>query len=115
MTESDSAIRTVDLDAAADELLAEAAASDARRASRSLLHRDVQRAVLIALSRGAELSEHESPPSATFHVVRGRARLHSDDEEWVVEAGEWVPIPSDRHAVDALTDCVILLTVSLGR
>ena len=33
--------------------------------------------------------------------------------DWVVDAGGIVPIPAERHGVEALTDCVILLTVSL--
>jgi len=68
----------------------------------------------MALGEGGELGEHDSPAAATFHVLQGRARLHAgEDAEWVVGAGCLVEIPAERHAVTALTDCLILLTVSL--
>jgi len=83
-------------------------------ASRLVIGGTVQRAVLMALTAGASLGEHESPPAATFHVLSGRARLYAAGAaEWVVAAGQVVAIPPNRHAVEALEDSIILLTVAL--
>lgn len=86
------------------------------RASTMLVHGDRQRAVLIGLTAGSALSEHEAPPAATLQMVLGRARLYvtgGEEGEWLLEQGDLTPIPQSRHAVDALTDCVLLLTISL--
>ena len=79
-----------------------------------------QRVVLIAMTAGTALAEHTSPPAASFQVLEGSARLYSAESaaegtrpEWVVDAGQIVRIPDERHGVEALTDCAILLTVSL--
>ena len=79
-----------------------------------------QRVVLIAMTAGTALAEHKSPPAASFQLVEGSARLYSAEPtpdgtlpEWVVDTGQVVRIPDERHGVEALTDCVILLTVSL--
>jgi quercetin dioxygenase-like cupin family protein len=93
-----------------------AAAREARNghASQLLIGGEHQRAVLMALVGGAQLSDHESPPAATLHVVLGSARLYAvDGPEWTVHTGQLVAIPPQRHGVVALEDCVILLTVAL--
>jgi quercetin dioxygenase-like cupin family protein len=79
-----------------------------------------QRVVLIAMTAGTALAEHKSPPAASFQLVEGSARLYSAEPtpegtlpDWVVDAGQIVRIPDERHGVEAMTDCVVLLTVSL--
>lgn len=69
------------------------------------------RETVIALLSGRELSEHESPGEATLQVLRGRVRLSSGDDTWVGGLGEHVIIPDARHALLALEDAVVLLTV----
>ncbi|KGN37806.1 hypothetical protein [Knoellia subterranea] len=106
---------TVDLVAAGASLL-EAARSQANgHASTLVVGGTAQRAVLMALTAGSALGEHDSPPAATFQVVTGSARLYAvDGPSWTVRTGEVVAIPSARHGVEALEDCVILLTVALA-
>lgn len=94
-------------------LLVQAGEARAGRASRSLLHGEHQRTVLIALKSGEEMAEHESPLAATLHCIIGKVRLTAGETEWLVDTGELVPIPPERHAVAALSDAVVLLTVSL--
>ena len=106
----------VNLTEAGHALLAMARGTDNGHASQLLIGGSRQRAVLMALTGGAGLNEHESPPAATFQVVSGTARLYAvDGPSWVVAAGQLVTIPATRHGVEALEDCVILLTVSLGQ
>ena len=105
----------LDLGTVGDELLEQARAQSNGHASRLVVGGSVQRAVLMALTSGSQLSDHESPPAATFQVVRGSARLRgADGFQLVVGQGQVVSIPPHRHGVDALDDCVILLTVALG-
>jgi quercetin dioxygenase-like cupin family protein len=105
----------LDLHRAGSELLDQARSQSNGHASRLLVGGSAQRAVLMALTEGAELGEHESPAAATFQVVIGSARLYAaGGASWTVRAGEVVAIPEDRHGAQALEDCVILLTVALG-
>jgi quercetin dioxygenase-like cupin family protein len=71
------------------------------------------RATVIALASGAELAEHESPPAATLQMISGEARLHTAGQAWLLHDGEVVAIPPERHALSAITDAVVLLTVAL--
>ena len=105
----------VDVAQAGQALLDQARGTSNGHASRLVVGGSAQRAVLMALTAGSRLSEHESPPAATFHVVAGAARLYAvDGPELSVRAGEVVAIPGERHGVEALDDCIILLTVALG-
>ena len=104
-----------DLGALGDALLERARTDLQRKASQSVIHGDLQRAVLMAILAGGGLAEHASPPAATLHVLRGRVRLYAGTEhEWFVSAGEVVAIPPERHAVDSLDDSLFLLTVALS-
>jgi len=101
------------LNTLADELLATAASSHARRAGAGVYAEPggVLRQVVTALLAGAELAEHEAPPEATLQVLRGSVRLNAPDRSWELGAGELIAIPQARHSVQALEDSVFLLTV----
>ena len=102
------AIYSGDLDFAAAQ-----ARADARgKASAPVLKSERQRALLVALTAGAGLAEHSSPPAASLHVLSGRFRLYAGDVEWICGPGQLVAIPPERHAVDCLEDGVFLLTVT---
>jgi quercetin dioxygenase-like cupin family protein len=103
----------VDLPALADETLAEARGQHSRRAARTLVAGAAQRATLIALADGAELTEHNAPPAATLYVVTGQVRLYTHDQEWLLRGGELAHIPAKRHGLQAMTDAAVLLTVAL--
>jgi len=97
-------------------LLEQARTESSGRASVMLVHGDRQRAVLIGLTAGSVLAEHDAPAAATLQLVLGHARLYVAEEdrvEWLLEEGDLVPIPQRRHGVDALSDSVLLLTVAL--
>lgn len=69
------------------------------------------RQTLLALLHGQQLSEHESPGEATLQVLEGRVRLSSTSASVDATAGDLVPIPPERHALAALEDAVVLLSV----
>lgn len=104
----------ISLGEAAEAAIEEARASRHGRGTRVLWTGPFQRLVIVGLTQGAQLSEHTSPPAASFQVISGTALLRAgDDAEWHVSAGEVAAIPRERHTVDAVTDCAFLLTVSL--
>lgn len=70
------------------------------------------RQTVIALLAGRRLDEHESPGEATLHVLLGSVRLTAGDAAQDAAAGDLVVIPPERHAVEALEDSVMLLTVA---
>lgn len=103
----------VDLHATADALLAQARADARGKATAPVLKGPRQKAMLVAMTSGAGLAEHSSPPAAVLQVLSGRFRLHVPGAaEWVCGAGQLVAIPPERHAVDCLDDGAFLLTIT---
>ncbi|MEU4782199.1 cupin domain-containing protein [Micromonospora sp. NPDC023633] len=98
----------------ADERLAAAREADSGRSARSLHPgRDRRlRQTLLALRGGRSLDEHDSPGEATLQVLVGQVRLVAGDESWEGDAGDLVVIPPVRHALHAVTDAAVLLTVT---
>ena len=65
----------------------------------------------MALAENRSLDEHENPGEATLQVLRGRVRLSSGEQTWEGGPGSYAVIPTGRHALEALTNCAVLLTV----
>jgi quercetin dioxygenase-like cupin family protein len=97
----------------AESLIADLPHHPAGRTARTILTGTVMRAVVIALRDGARMSEHDSPSGATLQVLTGRVTLRSGEREWTLDAGQLVPVPPQRHSVEAHADSAILLTVAL--
>jgi quercetin dioxygenase-like cupin family protein len=70
------------------------------------------RQTLIALAGGAHLQDHESPGEASLQVLQGEVRVTADADTWTGLAGDYLVLPSERHALEAVTDAVVLLTVA---
>ena len=97
------------------ELLGQAREAASRRAAHTVHggHEHALRQTLIALVGGSGLAEHDAPDEATLQVVTGRVRFRTQDGGSAeLAAGDLLTIPAQRHAVDALEDSVLLLTVS---
>lgn len=97
----------------ADEQLEAARAATSARSALTI-HGGSARALretVIALASGHELAEHDSPGEATLQVLRGSVRLTSGQDAWEGGVGEHVIIPDARHALVALEDSAVLLTV----
>jgi quercetin dioxygenase-like cupin family protein len=75
-------------------------------------HARTLRQTLIALIAGRRLDEHENPGEATLQVLHGRIRLTSGTVASEGAAGDLLTIPDARHALEALEDAVVLLTVA---
>ncbi len=102
------------LDTLARHHLDLAAAASAGRSAVTVYggHDHVLRQTLIALTSGTSLSEHENPGEATIQVLAGRVRLLAGADSWPGSRGDLLVIPPSRHALEALDDSVVLLTVA---
>lgn len=102
------------LDAVAREHLMKAASESSGRSAETVYggHERVLRQTLIALTAGTVMAEHESPGDATLLVVVGRVRLSAGEESWEGRTGDLIAIPSARHALEAIEDSAVLLTVA---
>lgn len=107
-------MQKLSLDALAREHLERAAASSNGRSATTVFggHEHTLRQTLLALTAGTSLAEHENPGEATLLVLRGRVRLTSGDTEWEGRTGDLLAIPPARHALDALEDAAVILTVA---
>jgi quercetin dioxygenase-like cupin family protein len=96
-----------------DEQIAAATSARAGRTAHTLYGgRDhALRQAILAHSEGHGLDDHESPGEATLLVLRGRIKLATATDTVEGAAGDWLPIPNERHNVAALEDSVLLLTV----
>ncbi|HET7385167.1 MAG TPA: cupin domain-containing protein [Nocardioidaceae bacterium] len=104
---------TVVLTDLADGLIADLANHPAGRVARTILTGSVMRAAVIALREGASMREHGSPAAATLYVIRGQVTVRAGEREWTLSAGELIPIPPQRHGLEAHADSAVLLTVAL--
>ncbi|HTQ18129.1 cupin domain-containing protein [Mycobacterium sp.] len=106
-------MESVSLTALTAEKLAEAQKSNSGRAAHTIHggHTHELRQTVLALLAGHDLSEHESPGEATLQVLRGHVRLSAGDDAWDGKTGDYVAIPAQRHALHAVEDSVVMLTV----
>lgn len=113
MTEPHHTPAMVVLSELADSLIADLRNHPAGRTARTIVSGSAMRAVVIALKEGTELAEHDSPAAATLYVVRGKVTLAAGEKNWTIYPGQLVPVPPQRHSVNAHADSAILLTVAL--
>jgi len=109
----DLSMQEVSLTALAEDQLIVARQAHSGRAARTIHggHEHALRQTVLALLAGRELAEHDSPGEATLQVLCGHVRLTTTSHAWEAMAGDHLTIPPERHALAALEDSVVLLTV----
>jgi quercetin dioxygenase-like cupin family protein len=107
-------METFSLDAIAREQATRAAAASSGRSAQTVYggHDHALRQTVLALTAGSSLDGHESPGEATLQVLRGRVRLTAGKVAWEGRSGDLLVVPDTRHALEAIEDSAILLTVS---
>lgn len=107
-------MQKLSLDAVAREQLERARQASNGRSADTVYggHEQVLRQVVMALTAGTTMAEHESPGEATVHVLSGRVRLRSGDNAWDGRTGDLIVVPPVRHDLHAVEDAVVLLTVA---
>lgn len=107
-------MESISLDDLAAEQLAEAQQHHSGRAAHTVYGGATHhlRQTMVALCAGQALAEHDSPGESTLQVLRGRVKLTAGDDTWEGKSGDYLAIPLTRHAVAALEDSVIMLTVA---
>jgi quercetin dioxygenase-like cupin family protein len=107
-------MQKMSLQALAREQARRASSSRSGRSAKTVWggHEHVLRQTLIALTANSALSEHESPGETTIQVINGRVQMTADGHRWEGRQGDLLLVPSARHALLAVEDSVILLTVA---
>jgi quercetin dioxygenase-like cupin family protein len=104
----------VSVDAVVREQLQRARDASAGRSAETIYggQEHVLRQVVVALTAGTALADHENPGEATAQVLAGRVRITSGDVSWDGGPGDLIVIPPARHHLQALEDAAVLLTVA---
>ncbi len=105
------------LDAVVRHQLGQATKAPSGRSARTVYggHEHVLRQTVIALCADRSLSEHENPGEATLHILHGRVRLTVGEVSWEGRQGDLLIVPDSPHALQALEDAAVLLTVAKHR
>lgn len=112
--EGTSTMEKVSLTALAREHLETARAATSGRSAHTIYggHEHSLRQTVMALTAGSKLDDHESPGEATLQVLHGRIRVTNSSAGWDGSTGDHIILPRERHALNAIEDSVVLLTVS---
>lgn len=106
-------LQRFDLKDEVERLRGEDAWQEGRRNAITLRKGEGMNVVLLVMKTGDKLEEHAAPGPFSRSIREGRIRFTAADE--VIEAGPEVLLTCDagvRHAVEALSDAVCLITVA---
>jgi quercetin dioxygenase-like cupin family protein len=106
-------MESISLTTLVEEQVAAARAAHSGRAAYTVHggHDHSLRQTVIALAAGHELGEHATHGEATLQVLRGHIRLIVGEDSCDGSTGDYLVIPAERHALLAVEDSAVLLTV----
>jgi quercetin dioxygenase-like cupin family protein len=83
--------------------------------STSLIKSQMLQLMRVVLRAGEHLAEHHVRGEITLQCLEGQARVDTPERRITLSAGQLVLLPAgEAHAVQALTDTSLLVTVSLA-
>jgi quercetin dioxygenase-like cupin family protein len=101
------------LDIAAEIETMRASARTNGHVAKTLIRFPELRLVLMWLRQGAEIPAHQAEGAITLHVLEGRVRLATADDAGDLVPGQLVALePSVPHAIAAIEDSAVLLTIA---
>lgn len=105
-------METIALDALGEDLLAGARSASSGRHAVTIHggHVHSLRQTLIAIVAGRVLDEHENTGEVTLQLLRGSARVVAGSDSVEMAAGDYLVVPLQWDAFEALEDTVVLLT-----
>ena len=108
-------METVALEVLGEKLLAEAQSASSGRYGVTIHggHVHSLRQTLIGVTAGRALDEHENTGEVTLQLIRGRARVVAGTDVVELAAGDYVVIPLQWDAFEALEDTIVLLTAAV--
>jgi quercetin dioxygenase-like cupin family protein len=107
-------VLTFDLKADADDLLQRARAGKAGRAAKTLVKEGPLRIALVALRKGVSLKEHEVAGAVSVQVLRGRLGLQAAARQLDLRSAQLVVLDASvRHVATAVSDCTMLISMSI--
>ena len=110
----DPAQQRIDLNAAANDLAAEAAASPGRHRQKTLIRYGHTTVALFHFTAGSSMPEHLAKGTVTIHVLEGRMTVHAGDQTHDLPPGQILVLaPGVKHDLHANQESRLLLTVHL--
>jgi len=110
----DPAQQRIDLNAAATDLAAEAAASPGRHRQKTLIRYGHTTVALFHFTAGSSMPEHLAKGTVTLHVLEGRMTVRAGDQTHDLPPGQILVLaPGVKHDLHANEESRLLLTVHL--
>jgi len=81
----------------------------------TLFKTDVMEAIRLVLPAGKQIAEHQAPGEITVYCLEGRIKFTSQGQPRELVAGDLLYLSAaDPHAVEAIEDSSVLVTILLG-
>lgn len=105
----------LDLPALARALQAEPHPATGGHRQAGLIHRGPLRLLLFAFEPGGRLPKHQAPGHVVIHCLHGELTVEAAAARYRLVGGEAIALDPDvPHAVEALVESEMLLTVCIG-
>jgi quercetin dioxygenase-like cupin family protein len=103
------------LDGEAEELHKSASSTKTGRTAKTLIKEGPLNVTLVALQAGAALESHEVDGPITIQCLQGRLKLMTHAGAMELPEGGLVALAANvRHSAEAIGNCTLLLTITLG-
>ena len=103
-----------DLKSTHADLIERARTTKAGRTAKTLVKEGPLRITLVALRQGVSLQEHQVAGAVSIQALYGRVAVQADGSRSDLRAGQLLVLDADvTHKATAVSDCAILITMSM--